>query len=61
MPIEEVRVRVKRIASLLKAIEQGELLSALPTDPAARTNHQAAADLLALMGEELEGLLADLR
>jgi len=60
LPIDEVRVRLQRIASILAAIEAGELLAALPSAPAARANHQTGVDLLALAGEQVNALACDL-
>jgi hypothetical protein len=57
---DDLRGRLKRMASILKAIEAGELLSALPGSPAACANHLAAVDLLTILGEELNALTAEL-
>ncbi len=56
---DDVRIRIKRIASLLRAIEQGELLAAAPADPNARANHQAAVDLISVITEQVQALAAE--
>jgi hypothetical protein len=55
-----VRLRLRRLSSILTAIDAGELLSALPNAPADQTRHQAAVNLLAMLSEELETLISDL-
>ena len=55
---DEVAARLKRMGSILTAIDAGEMLSGLPQCPAARANHAAALDLLALLHEEVQVLSA---
>jgi len=58
MSFDDVAARLKRMSSLLSAIDAGELLSGLPECPAARANHAVALDLLAVLQEELQALSA---
>jgi hypothetical protein len=60
MPRDDIRLRLKRMASLLIAIEAGELLSALPSAQEAQAHHQTAVNLLAILSEEMDSLIADL-
>jgi hypothetical protein len=60
MPRDDVRLRLKRLAAILTAIEAGELFSALPGSPEAKGLHQAGVELLAILGQELDALIADL-
>lgn len=55
---DEVAARLKRMGSILTAIDAGELLSHPPECPAARVNHAAALDLLALLHDEVQVLSA---
>lgn len=54
--LEEVTMRLRRMSSILTAIEAGELLASPPQDAAARANHAAAIDLLALLHDEVRTL-----
>jgi hypothetical protein len=56
-----LRTRVENAAALLRAIEEGELLSALPECPIARNRHKTALTLLGLLEHEFECLCAELR
>lgn len=53
---DDVCARLKRMASILTAIEAGELLSGLPECPAARANHAVALDLLSILDAEVRSL-----
>lgn len=56
LPVEEIGARLKRMVSLMTAIDAGDLLSGLPECPGARANHAVALDLLAILQTELEAL-----
>lgn len=60
LPCEDVVGRLKRMASVLAAIDAGDLLAVPPQDPAARANHEVALDLLAMMHAELKTLSEEL-
>lgn len=55
----EVRARLESICALFKAIEAGELLSALPECPLARENHRTATTLIAYAEAELYALCSE--
>jgi hypothetical protein len=59
--IEDAVGRVIEAIAVLDVIEEGEMLSALPADPAARRKHQGAVSLLAVLRRELIDLSRDLR
>jgi hypothetical protein len=52
--------RVARVLALLRAIDSGELLSALPDCPIAQFNHQTAQTMLAAAEIELSRLRDEL-
>jgi len=52
--------RADRCLSLLRAIDSGELLAALPDCPIALANHLTALNLLTMLESEIELLRADL-
>ena len=54
--LDEVTMRLRRMSSILAAIETGELLASPPENPAARANHSVAVDLLALLHDEVRTL-----
>jgi hypothetical protein len=56
----EIHARLRRMASILKAIEAGELLAALPPCPLAQENHMVALDLLATLEVEINTLADEL-
>lgn len=54
------RARLDSLSSIFRAIEEGELLAALPDCPLARANHLAALNLLSLAEMELRYLYLEL-
>lgn len=52
----DARRRLRRMGSLLAAIEDGDLLAALPECAMARADHVVALDLLSLLRDELDAL-----
>jgi hypothetical protein len=56
LPVEEIGARLKRMVSIMTAIDAGDLLSGLPECPAARANHAVALDLMAILQAELSSL-----
>lgn len=58
--LESARARLREAYALLQAIDDGGLLSELPTPPAARQAHQCAVSMLAVLRRELEGIVTDL-
>lgn len=56
----ELRRRLRTIASVLTAIQVGELLSALPECAVARDHHRAGITLLALAEAEILSICAEL-
>ena len=59
--IEDAVGRVIEAIAVLDVIEEGEMLSELPADLAARRKHQGAVSLLAVLKRELIDLSRDLR
>ena len=56
---DDIAARLKRMASILTAIDAGELLSGLPECPAERANHAVALDLLGILEAEIQALSAE--
>jgi hypothetical protein len=59
--IEDAVGRLLEAIAVLDVIEEGEMLSELPHDAAARRTHQGAVSLLAVLKRELIDLSRDLR
>ena len=57
---EDLAGRVRRMGSLLAAIDAGDLLASPPEGATARANHEVALDLLELLRTELDALATDL-
>jgi hypothetical protein len=57
---EDLSGRVRRMASLLAAIDAGDLLAVPPECPAARASYEIALDLLEMLRTEMDSLASDL-
>ena len=55
----DIRMRLGRVVSILKAIDAGELLAAFPECAIARRNHLTALDLLSIVEAEVDILYAE--
>ena len=59
--LDDACVELIQALALLRAIDEGELFGATPTDGAARKRHEAGATLLAMVEPRLERVLLRLR
>lgn len=58
--IDDALGRLHEILALVRVIEDGDLLAALPADEDAAENHQRAVSLLVVLRRELDSLVAQL-
>lgn len=59
VPKPDVASRLRDALGLLAAIEQGELLAGVPTEPGDRRRHDAGTAILSVLTRDLEHLLAE--
>jgi hypothetical protein len=57
---EQLSGRLRAILAILRAIEDGELLSDLPAEPCAREAHAVGLSLLEVMAREIAAVIAEI-